>query len=117
MKHTPGPWTHALNASGSMRGVRGRRDGPNGPSGMVCYMTNPVQGNLEGSADAYLIGAAPDLLEALEALLIEKSGEVNVDGLEPEEDRYEWTRFADADPTGNWHRAKQARAKAKGEVA
>jgi hypothetical protein len=101
MKHTPGPWTHALNASGSMRGVRGRRDGPNGPSGMVCYMTNPVQGNLEGSADAYLIGAAPDLLEALEALLIEKSEE--------------W--FADADPTGNWHRAKQARAKAKGEVA
>ena len=64
-KHTPGPWTHAFNANGSMRGVWGRSD----MTSMVCYMTNPVPGNLEGSANAHLIGAAPDLLEALEAIV------------------------------------------------
>ena len=63
--HTPGPWTHAFNANGSMRGVWGRSD----MTSMVCYMTNPVPGNLEGSANAHLIGAAPDLLEALEAIV------------------------------------------------
>ena len=61
--HTPGPWTHTLNESGSMRGVWGKPKGSN-ITGMVCYMTNPVSANQEGAANAHLIGASPELLAA-----------------------------------------------------
>ena len=57
---------------------------------------------------------AAELLAALEALLNEKSEEVNADGLEPGEESHGWTRFADCDPSGNWDRAKQAIANARG---
>jgi hypothetical protein len=69
-EHTPGPWTHTLNESGSMRGVWGKPKGTN-ITGMVCYMTNPVSANQEGAANAHLIGAAPEMLEALENTCVE----------------------------------------------
>jgi len=58
---------------------------------------------------------APELLAALEALLIEKDEEFADDGFDSlEEGRDAWTRFADCDPSGNWRHAKQLIAKAKG---
>ena len=77
LEHTPGPWTHTLNESGSMRGVWGKPKGSN-ITGMVCYMTNPVSANQEGAANAHLIGASPELLAAAIDML-EWFGEVNRD--------------------------------------
>jgi hypothetical protein len=128
-EHTPGPWTielqdelhhciqcdEAIDSKGYTWAIKGKRaseeKNPNG--GWKHYVQNPAYANNE--ANARLIASAPALLAALEALLIEKSGEVNVDGLGPGEERYEWTRFADCDPSGNWMGARQAIANAKGD--
>ena len=59
--------------------------------------------------DRQLFLAAPDLLEALKALLDEESAKGGEAG------DWDWTRFSEADPTGNWHAAKQAIDKATGQ--
>jgi hypothetical protein len=68
MKHTPGPW----KVAGQYRAhhqdeVRLRIDGPKG----YIALTEPYNGsNKEIVANAHLIAAAPDLLEALEKILV-----------------------------------------------
>lgn len=62
MKHTPGPWkvwTHPRNENEVYV------DGANGRS--VCYVIHDDDERKEQKADAVLIAAAPDLLEALKA--------------------------------------------------
>lgn len=91
VQHTPGPWraSHSLTSEGadfwSVHGGDEARDA-------VTYMTLNQHGNLEGNA--HLIGAAPDLLEALEAAM------------------------HDLDPTlSSWQDARVAVAKARGGQA
>jgi hypothetical protein len=127
--HTPGPWRACYSETDEFGGGNVRSDHHVDGTEALLFDAGPMFHDYEVDreeelANLHLVASAPELLEALEALLIEKSGEVNdslpslgdiqIDGLEPEEERYEWTRFADADPSGNWHRAKQAIAKAKG---
>ena len=70
----------------------------------------PCEGQAE--ANATLIASAPDLLFCLQTLLREKAEEYG----DPND--LDWIRFADCDPSGAWHSAYQAIAKATGaEVA
>ena len=64
-KHTPGPWEPMKNSDGFIRGIRGMH-------GPVCANVVNWGGisraqTSNGQANARLIAAAPDLLEALEA--------------------------------------------------
>ena len=63
MEHTPGPWTASARHSSNdgtqdeMSGLGWEIEGPPEPM---------LRGQFAKAADAYLIAAAPDLLEALE---------------------------------------------------
>lgn len=74
MKHTPKPWT-----AGPLRDYQVTSDGEGAtpfecidiesPTGSICMVTTDQVGQVEAIANADLITAAPDLLEAFEASL------------------------------------------------
>ena len=71
-KHTPGPWK-LDERMGVCTYVTGGHDGRRGICSTGGYSTNsvdPVVLNDENIANARLIAAAPDLLEALETILM-----------------------------------------------
>ena len=63
-KHTPGPWTH--EGQGDITGIEDNGFG-RGPVDVCSVYLRAVEGRHE--ANARLIAAAPDLLEALERLV------------------------------------------------
>lgn len=66
-KHTPGPWQHSVKLSGS-ENHRGFRIW--GADGWALADVQPAdEDGTEGEANARLIAAAPDLLEALKGVL------------------------------------------------
>lgn len=72
-KHTPGPWLIAESVASrhaitNMRRIRSKNEGLE--HGAVCDVYG-IQDGSEASANAILIAAAPDLLDALEDLLHE----------------------------------------------
>lgn len=77
-KHTPGPWKVVENG-GRMVGVMKGRSWVVYKSGNDCMMTDELEAN------ANLIAAAPDLLEALELLLLTRTQERHLQGLKPGE--------------------------------
>ena len=89
--HTPGPWTF------NGRTVRGPH--PKDPEGRTRIVAEAIwdRGTYvdDAEANARLIAAAPELLEALEALVLDESKEYI--------------------PTRLWDAARAAIAKAKGE--
>ena len=69
-KHTPGPWKAELNGDGhATTGLVLADD----PYGVVATVSRRWQDCETQTADASLIAAAPDLLEALKAVLTETS--------------------------------------------
>jgi hypothetical protein len=71
-KHTPGPWTLALYDNGcfTVTGTMGDMHGA-----ILCSRSDvPDRFVGEGSANAHLIAAAPELLEALKSLTNEARG-------------------------------------------
>jgi hypothetical protein len=118
-QHTAGPWEACYSDKFGGGNIRSNHhvDG----TGALLLEAGPMFHNYkvdraEELANLHLVASAPELLEALEALLIERDEEFADDGFDSlEEGRYAWTRFADADPLGNWHRAKQLIAKATGQ--
>lgn len=75
--HTPGPWEIDPDYRPGMSWNRHIVDGSG--EGRICFMSNPGElGNhRECEANARLIAAAPDLLEALEVIA---GGDVDVSG-------------------------------------
>ena len=76
IKHTPGPWQHFVKLSGSEnhRGFRILT-----ADGWALADVQPAdEDGIEGEANARLIAAAPDLLEALKrmASIIDKMGDM-----------------------------------------
>lgn len=70
-KHTPGPWLIAesvvsRHAITNMRRIRSKNEGLE--HGAVCDVYG-IQDGSEASANARLIAAAPDLLEALQGMI------------------------------------------------
>ena len=70
-KHTPGPWLIAesvvsRHAVTNMRRIRSKNEGLE--HGAVCDVYG-IQDGSEASANARLIAAAPDLLEALQGIV------------------------------------------------
>ena len=65
-KHTPGPWEKADGTDGITRGIRGWH----GPEMVNVINWNGISRatSVTGQANANLIVAAPDLLEALQSL-------------------------------------------------
>ena len=68
-KHTPGPWTYCCDSGHSSKCLRGVRHSKKaavhgGPDNRT------IASHVESYDDARLIAAAPELLEALKALLI-----------------------------------------------
>lgn len=119
-KHTPGPWRYRYTSAAKARLERddgtdgGGADGAiqAGPSGLrstiIAFLPHhrDSKEDAEREANARLLAAAPELLEALEALLSE---------------RYALEEPEQFDANGNWTsdspasvRARQAIAKAKG---
>ena len=75
-KHTPGPWTVPAN---------GHVIAPKPYSVVIAFMpesSDSIQGMDVIDANARLIAAAPDLLQALQGLV--SSCELNLDELEPD---------------------------------
>ena len=103
-KHSPGPWNCAgpSDIGRDTYSIYG-----NGP---LAYTAGPSDYGDAAEANARLIAAAPALIECLIALLDEESEKGGEAG------DWDWTRFSEADPTGNWHAAKQAIDKATKEV-
>jgi len=80
-KHTPGPWvvrkwSQLMNIQGNIHQVT---DGDLYPTAFVPAWDMPGAGEIEGTqeaiANARLIAAAPDLLEALEKIVFDWDGE------------------------------------------
>ena len=67
MSHTPGPWRVARNWRDKLAIVGPTNDRVSTASDRICNL--PHRKNGEGEANADLIAAAPELLEALEAVL------------------------------------------------
>jgi hypothetical protein len=78
MKHTPGPWT----PGDIIRAPRETLPGSGGRGICRLYSESRKQLRSEQEANAYLIAAAPEMLEALEGMLeaigILRQGGVNV---------------------------------------
>lgn len=69
MTHTPGPWTFEVEAKGNGEGAKfwlTSADGVAVIGGCGCCDSPFMEGNYQ--ADAVLIAAAPELLEALESM-------------------------------------------------
>jgi hypothetical protein len=67
-KHTPGPWKLVFSAFGNKMAVVGpENDGRITTSDRICNLPHRKRG--EGEANGHLIAAAPDLLEALQAMV------------------------------------------------
>ena len=63
-KHTPGPWR-----AGDAAWYRGRaKDDTESGKRPITAVGHPVVANVYGRANAHLIAAAPDLLDALKAV-------------------------------------------------
>ena len=72
VKHTPGPWTIEYRGDNGSRisSQLGIIHGPRGSSDWVCDVGLLHEGDGSGSdANAHLIAAAPELLEALRTVL------------------------------------------------
>lgn len=96
-KHTPGPWSVVDGHYPSMREIHG----PSFKINIVMSATDlNFQDYLSRSADARLIAAAPDLLEALDGMLMEFN---------------EKMAGVTHDELAAIHAARRAIAKAKGE--
>ncbi len=68
MSHTPGPWRVSNNGVGMSVSAGGIRISQSGYVGAACMQTQ--QADIERrNANARLIAAAPELLEALESVL------------------------------------------------
>ena len=67
-KHTPGPWEKADGTDGITRGIRGWH----GPEMVNVINWNGISRatSVTGQANARLIAAAPDLLEALQWVVL-----------------------------------------------
>ena len=67
-KHTPGPWEKADGTDGITRGIRGWH----GPEMVNVINWNGISRatSVTGQANARLIAAAPDLLEALKWMVL-----------------------------------------------
>ncbi len=65
-KHTPGKWWAEVNGYG---GFDIKATAPEGHEMVLCQRSSWPGRDLESIANGYLIAAAPDLLEALEAIL------------------------------------------------
>ena len=67
-KHTPGPWEKADGTDGITRGIRGWH----GPERVNVINWNGISRatSVTGQANARLIAAAPDLLEALQWVVL-----------------------------------------------
>ncbi len=78
MKHTPGPWALAQYAKGFCLPIPVKEHKTIavfsvGPShGDIAYMQHGLWGDDQALANARLIAAAPELLEALQGMLVEK---------------------------------------------
>ena len=64
-KHTPGPWV--IRTAATYRSQVEAID-PKGRADVVARITAPRKGAEASDANAHLIAAAPDMLEALEAV-------------------------------------------------
>lgn len=116
MSHTPGPWViHGLNSTSDINGpvnpVRVAKFWP-GPGAyeVVADCSHAVTGSASGEANARLIAAAPEMIEALKSA--ERVLQAQV--------RCEFN--AGAPPTGTYHHTKlleiqAAIAKAEGKLA
>jgi len=65
-KHTPGPWV--IRTAATYRSQVEAID-PKGRADVVARITTPRKGAEASDANAHLIAAAPDMLEALEAAI------------------------------------------------
>ena len=92
LKHTPGPWSVVANGGHSYT-IRGSRNEA------ICDTSIWLHSDphSESRANAHLIAAAPDLLEALEDLL------TICDGDPDEPDEIGWARAAIAKAKGESH--------------
>jgi len=97
-KHTPGPWK--WDYAGGAFSIYGA-SAPN----VVNRVMTITKGVIPGSADAHLIAAAPELLEAAKALL-------EADKLTPG-DCYD----ANGNPNANWGRIDRAKAAMRAAIA
>ena len=83
-KHTPGPWTY--EKSGRESGLEGDMPAIFGPDReVICDFGDstqyyPTEGVPPSEADARLIAAAPDLLQALQELIAEADAPVGWSG-------------------------------------
>ena len=80
-KHTPGPWLIAesvvsRHAVTNMRRIRSKNEGLE--HGAVCDVYG-IQDGSEASANARLIAAAPDLLDALKTIIEDIDSEFGTD--------------------------------------
>ena len=76
-KHTPGPWrVTEPNGKGNGIKIEGPGDWPRLPEAWIGFLTRSE----EQCANAYLIAAAPDLLEALE-MVRDADDDCKMDGL------------------------------------
>ena len=111
MGHTPGPWTVGLtigSAHVSPEGPWGWWETDiDGPTGEGCFLSlRQYHGGEVGQANARLIAAAPELLEALRRV---------AEALEAVwQSEMEWTGEWDMLPPDAIERAKSAMAKAEG---
>lgn len=100
-KHTPGPWSvTGKQFSGSVRVSAGSGSDLNGLVA-ICDAGDYARSKVEGAANARLIAAAPELLEALVWMV------ANDDTNEADEGNAYWV--------DGLHRARAAIAKATGE--
>jgi hypothetical protein len=70
MKHTPGPWSVVYSEQGYPQQIDAQNgsDGPGGITSITRWAAISFPSSTEGLANARLIAAAPDLLNALEGL-------------------------------------------------
>ena len=102
-KHTKGPWkigTPPPNGEQTIGDARGM---------MVAVATTGIGMGEETKANARLIAAAPELLDALKGIMNIVSETLGVAGYYPDEDYADWDEFPELQA------AEAAIAKAKGE--
>lgn len=102
MKHTPGPWTDK-SIDGSQWGIYDLRGWSIAQAHQIKVLSEDMK-QVERTANAKLIAAAPDLLAALQAVLHDCNDLDMVESNEPGRDK------------GPWQMATEAIAKAIGET-
>lgn len=84
-KHTPGPWEMRLSDNATpfiQHGKDAYLHDIDDPDHLVCVMPAKITRDFNSFANAYLIAAAPELLEALEMIL--QNWPVERDGMDSE---------------------------------